>query len=930
MGTIDPKLNDYTWENFTSLKSIFSKKTYKILSRFKRKKERRSFNDTLEAVIEVDNGLLIKLKNKFKMIDRMTMAEVIEALKISAYESFFDKKIYIDKALEFIHSSKKKDDKYAALLANLAYIYFSMGEYDNALSLHKKSLAIREKILGLESLDTANSYNSIAELYQAQGDYIKALPLYKKSLAIREKKLDEEHPDTATSYNNLAILYKLQGDYVKALSLYQKALSIREKILGEEHPDTTASYNNLAGLYKAQDDYTQALPLYEKALSIREKILGEEHPKTVASYNNLAELYRSQGNYAQALPLHQKALAIREKIFGVKHLDTATSYNNLAILYHLQGDHIQALLLYQKALAINSKMLGAEHPDIASSYNNLAVLYKSQGDYVEALPLHQKALEIRSKILGLEHPDTASSYSNLAGLYEVQGDDLLALKLYQKALAIRDKTLGEEHFDTALSYNNLAKTYHSQGNHAQALPLYEKALAIFEKSSGELDPNTIKIHENINNLKQKQNKAFFLNSNNSNLIFKIDSAKIECFKQYQNFSIDFSPRINIIIGQNAIGKTTLLQAITLGLLKENSPDEEKTYTKYIRKNKEKSKLTLSHNDHKKIIHILREKRKIENNHFIPFVLSYGSNFFTKYDISTDKIVDNILNETINKNFSHSIFLDHIDKFWNPLTILRELFRSKHEKAIEKKNFLFNTINIFLELENYKLEEKNEKFFFLKEGDDTPLFLEELSEGYRGNVLLITDMLVKILGVGWTPATIEGIILIDEFDKHLHPTWQSQLVAKLADTFPNIQFIMTTHNPMSILDREPDEITIIKEKDGEIIAVRGNGTKTIDVSTVLLEYFDVKSTISESMQQKINRFNRLKLQKERTKNEEKELKNIEGFLGNTVASNFIYDRKYLKFLEYIQTHKNIDFDKYETVDDKKMDELLNDFGDFFND
>lgn len=54
------------------------------------------------------------------------------------------------------------------------------------------------------------------------------------------------------------------------------------------------------------------------------------------------------------------------------------------------------------------------------------------------------------------------------------------------------------------------------------------------------------------------------------------------------------------------------------------------------------------------------------------------------------------------------------------------------------------------------------------------------------------------------------------------------------------------------------------------------------------------------------------------------------MGNTIASNFIYDRKYLKFLEYIQAHKDIDFDQYEQIDDKEMDDLLKDFGDCFND
>ena len=44
----------------------------------------------------------------------------------------------------------------------------------------------------------------------------------------------------------------------------------------------------------------------------------------------------------------------------------------------------------------------------------------------------------------------------------------------------------------------------------------------------------------------------------------------------------------------------------------------------------------------------------------------------------------------------------------------------------------------------------------------------------------------------------------------------------------------------------------------------------------------------------------------------------------------YDRKYLKFLEYMQVHTDIDFDRYEKINDQEMDDLLKDFGDFFND
>jgi hypothetical protein len=142
--------------------------------------------------------------------------------------------------------------------------------------------------------------------------------------------------------------------------------------------------------------------------------------------------------------------------------------------------------------------------------------------------------------------------------------------------------------------------------------------------------------------------------------------------------------------------------------------------------------------------------------------------------------------------------------------------------------------------------------------------------------------------------------------------------------------MTTHNPMSILDRDASQITILKEVDGEIKAVRGRGTKNIGVSVVLLEYFNVDSTVGNTMSENINNFNRLKLKKELTSTEEEELKKLEKFLGGTVASNVIFDRKYLKFLEFIRDHKDIDFDRYEKIDEEEMSEFLKDFGDFFDD
>lgn len=399
----------------------------------------------------------------------------------------------------------------------------------------------------------------------------------------------------------------------------------------------------------------------------------------------------------------------------------------------------------------------------------------------------------------------------------------------------------------------------------------------------------------ISSLGKIENKFNFSTRENSNFnnIF-IDSMKVYDFKQFNSFEIDFSKQINIIIGQNAIGKTTLLQATALGLLQENSPDKDNRYEQYISKDKFESTIEIVHNETTKKVRILRTRRDVYHKDFTPFLLAYGSNFFTDYRES-NAIVKRMLDETIIEDFAHTIFLEHTDKFWNVLSILRNLTISnyKEKEAKEKKRVILKTINNFLELEGYKLVEENKQFYFQKNGDKVQLSLEDLSEGYRGNVLLITDMLIKILGVGWTPKTIEGIVLIDEFDKHLHPRWQSKLVNQLTTTFPKIQFIMTTHNPMSILDRDADEVTILKEVDGEIIAERKQGTKDIDVSSVLLEYFNVDSVVGQSMQDKIKRFNELRFNNE---TDSQEYKRLNSEILNSEFGALALDTDYLEYLK----------------------------------
>jgi tetratricopeptide (TPR) repeat protein len=128
----------------------------------------------------------------------------------------------------------------AQRLNGQVFQYYTTGQYQEAIPLAERALAIREKALGPTHADVAQSLNSLAMLYVAIGAYAKAEPLYQRALDINAA-LGAENPDTATALNNLAALYRTTGAYVKAEPLYQRALAIREKALGPAHPDVAQS-----------------------------------------------------------------------------------------------------------------------------------------------------------------------------------------------------------------------------------------------------------------------------------------------------------------------------------------------------------------------------------------------------------------------------------------------------------------------------------------------------------------------------------------------------------------------------------------------------------------------------------------------------------------------------------------------------------------
>ena len=140
------------------------------------------------------------------------------------------------------------------------------------------------------------------------------------------------------------------------------------------------------------------------------------------------------------------------------------------------------------------------------------------------------------------------------------------------------------------------------------------------------------------------------------------------------------------------------------------------------------------------------------------------------------------------------------------------------------------------------DEKSSRLLINQDG--TALEIGQLSDGERGVLALVLDLARRLsqANPSLNDPLSEGhaVVLIDEIDLHLHPTWQRQIVHKLKTTFPKCQFIATTHSPQVIGEVHQDRIQIIA--NGEVYSP--THSFGVDSSRVLEEIMDANPRTKE--------------------------------------------------------------------------------------
>jgi len=345
---------------------------------------------------------------------------------------------------------------------------------------------------------------------------------------------------------------------------------------------------------------------------------------------------------------------------------------------------------------------------------------------------------------------------------------------------------------------------------------------------------------------------------------KLKKLKVDNYKVLKNFEIDFCDKnenplpIIVVAGVNGSGKTSILESI-FG-------------------NKKIKNLKLET--------ILESQQKVYDSNSSG--LAIGGDVVKQFWYN-DEIKNRIL------YFSYKRDLRHIKNFL-PEYIQKLLFEydikasELYKKIRENINDIFKDLNLNIEFDS---RDGKGNLFFKHKITNEKFIIDDLSSGEK---TLISEILFLYL------SDIKNmVILIDEPESSLHPTWQEK-VLKLYENYAlknNCQIILATHSPLILGSAKNEYIRILYFKDNKIETLKDIFSYGRDIEWILQEVMGLEYTRNKNISQKINTIYHL-IENNKLNEAEKEIDELEGIIGP-------YDKEILNLRNEIEFQR-LDFEE----------------------
>jgi predicted ATP-binding protein involved in virulence len=257
-----------------------------------------------------------------------------------------------------------------------------------------------------------------------------------------------------------------------------------------------------------------------------------------------------------------------------------------------------------------------------------------------------------------------------------------------------------------------------------------------------------------------------------------------------------------LTGENGFGKTSVLQGIVKNLSGYGLSDL----------NFENFELEYFYKDRfRKNFHVEKSIRWVAVSSLYPSIertIAYGSTRLRVSAGSSSEVMANYFStESLFSNETLLINVEENFKDW----------KTNYKKGYEQLENIFKVLIPRLgKIEvDFDKQEKKSKVKYYETDEEGNIYQEgteflELAAGYKNIIIMVGDMIIRFSKYQQSKenfSDLEGIVLIDEIDLHLHPKYQKLFVQKLTELFPKIQFIVSTHSPIPLLGSPPNSVII---------------------------------------------------------------------------------------------------------------------------
>lgn len=337
----------------------------------------------------------------------------------------------------------------------------------------------------------------------------------------------------------------------------------------------------------------------------------------------------------------------------------------------------------------------------------------------------------------------------------------------------------------------------------------------------------------------------------SNDYFPIEQVRIKNFRGITDLTIDFKadtpPQRSwlFLLGENGAGKSSVLQAIALGLRAVRNVFNPRLVGELITKGQEQAEIVIKERDSDNVIRTVlrREDGGVEQEgRFNSFLFGYGSLRLSSDDAEKEARQD-----------KEQVSYDNLFHPVRPLNDITDWLKCMHLEEPE----LFDRVAIAIK--QLLPHDFNDNELTIVDGEivfkNSEKSFSSLSDGFKSTIILAVDIMMKLSSANADMDKLSGVVLIDELGNQLHPRWQMRIVEQLRKVFTNLNFIVSTHHPLCLRGSQEGEVLLLKSANGVLLPVTDlPDPASLRVDQILAsEFFGLNSLIDPELEAAFNRY-----------------------------------------------------------------------------